>query len=80
MRNSFGVKSTSSEVQCMKNEIKKVEDNFCGDRKSEKYNLLKSSIHAVRVELNRTMTSVAQQLLENPHVHSVKIIEAHKRH
>jgi len=45
----------------MNKELEKLEYG-CGSgsaSKSEKYNLLKSSIHAVRVELNRTMTSVA---------------------
>ena len=45
----------------MNKELEKLEYG-CGSgsaSKSEKYNLLKSSSHAVRVELNRTMTSVA---------------------
>lgn len=45
----------------MNKELEKLEYG-CGSgsvSKSEKYKLLKFSIHAVRVELNRTMTSVA---------------------
>ena len=41
----------------MKKELDMLEDGWV-DKKSKKYKRLKSSIHAVRVELNRTNTCV----------------------
>lgn len=48
----------------MKKELDMLEDSceFGSASKSEKYKLLKSSIHAVRAELDRTISSVLPEV------------------